>query len=199
LRSFYRESIVAVGVYTPIVLALFLVDVREPWVLWGSLVIALAYVAMCVHGLRRPSPHSWLPLAMHASLSVGVVILTRITSPLLVFPVMCAMMTMVALGHRGGAPRWTFAAFGIAPILSAAALEGLGLWSPTMVWRAGTLEIHSALLDLDAVPWVIPVLVISSVFPVVVGTILLGRVHDLGEGLAREAHVQRWQLQQLVE
>jgi serine/threonine protein kinase len=198
LRSFYRESIVAISIYAPLLSGLLVFGLNEPWVLYASLGISLVYVLLCILGLRRTEPRSYIPLLMHTCTSITLVLITRLFTPLLVLPVLVAIATTASVSSPGGAPRWAFALVGTLPVLGAGALELLGIWPPTMVWVNGTLELRSALVELGDSSLVIPVLLILSSFPLVIGTALTGRVQRLVDDIVRAAHVQRWQLEQIV-
>jgi hypothetical protein len=135
---------------------------------------------------------------MHTCTSVTLLLLTRLFSPLLVLPVIAAMTVMVTSPYAGTAPRWAFALVGTIPVLGAGLLELTGVWTPTMVWTNGTLQLRSALLELGDAPLLIPLLLLLSAFPQIVGVLLSGRVQRLAAEIARTAHVQRWQLEQIV-
>jgi serine/threonine protein kinase len=200
LRSFYRTSVVAVLVYTPLLGVLAAFGLRERWVLATGIGCMLIYLLLCIYGIRRTRAHTYLPLMLHACVSAAVFVLARLFTPLLVLPVITAMNSMVTSAYSGSAPRWAFALIGTLPVLGAATLELFGLWTPTMILTDGTLQLRSAMLDLQG-SWsslVIPVLLVLSTFPLVVGTVLSGRVQQLSEEIARTAHVQRWQLEQIV-
>jgi serine/threonine protein kinase len=198
LRSFYRQSIVAISIYTPLLSGLLVFGLREPWVLYAALLFAVIYVLLCIYGLRDTQPRSYVPLMMHTCTSLTLLFLARLFTPILVLPVIVAMASMVSAAYPGGAPRWTFALVGMLPVLGAGALELLGVWPPTMIWANGTLELRSAAIDLGGLGLVIPALLGLSAFPLLIGTTLSGRVQELADDIVRTAHVQRWQLEQIV-
>jgi hypothetical protein len=61
----------------------------------------------------------------------------------------------------------------------------------------GTLELTSA-LELGDSPLVLPVLLILSAVPLGIGIGLGSRHQRLNDAITRTAHVQRWQLEQMV-
>ena len=198
LRLFYRASLTVLALYIPLVIGLPFIEVREAWVVPVMFLCGFTYIGQCLYGLRNTKPRTLIPLGLQASIGVGMLVLARLTSPLLVLPVLTVMNTMVTIPYRSGVPRWAFIAVGVLPVVVPALLEFTGVWPATMVYADGVLSIHSELLDVDDVTWIIPALLTLSVFPLIVGTPQVGRVQQLSDDLARDAHIQRWQLEQLV-
>jgi serine/threonine protein kinase len=197
LRSYYRGGITAIAIYATATLLLLFVGVREAWAIYTALALAAVHVLLSIHGIRRTQPHTYLPLMIHSCTCVTLLILTRVFTPVLILPVIVAMATTVAAAHSGSAPRWAFALAGMLPVLGGGALELLGVWPPTMVWSDGTLALRST-LELGDSALVLPVVLLLSAFPLGMGIALSGRQQRLSDDIAREAHVQRWQLEQIV-
>jgi serine/threonine protein kinase len=197
LRTHYRTGIVAISIYAPLTAVLLLVGVREPWAIYTALALALVHVSLSSYGIRHTQPRSPLPLLIHTCTCVTLLLLTRLFTPVLILPVVVAMATTVAAAHPGSAPRWAFALTGMLPVLGGGALELLGVWAPTMVWTNGTLELTSA-LELGDSALMIPLVLVLSAFPLGMGIGLSARRERLSDDIARTAHVQRWQLEQIV-
>jgi hypothetical protein len=197
LRSHYRTGTVAIAIYAPLTALLLLVGVREPWAIYTALALALVHVSLSAYGIRHTQPRSYLPLLIHTCTCVTLLVLTRLFTPVLILPVVVAMATTVAAAHPGSAPRWAFALAGMLPVLGGGALELLGVWAPTMVWTNGTLELTGA-LELGDSALMLPLVLVLSAFPLGMGIGLSARRERLSDDIARTAHVQRWQLEQIV-
>jgi eukaryotic-like serine/threonine-protein kinase len=197
LRSFYRASLTALALYLPLMLVFPFVELREAWVVPSLMLCGLVFVGLCVAGLRDTRADTRLPLGLHIATCFGMLVFARFVTPLLIVPAL-VMNTMVTLPYRSGTPRWAFVAVGVCAVLIPAALEFAGIWPSTMAFEGGVLRLRSAMVEIGDSPWVIPGLLMMSVFPMVVGNPQIGRVQQLSEDIARAAHIQRWQLEQLT-
>ena len=197
LRSFYRESLVMMALYTPLIFGAFLVELREVWSLYGMAALSVVFGATCVWAWRRAGPGDGVLFVLHLLISAAMLMLARITTPLIVLPLVSALNTLVTSAYSRGRRRWIFGLVGMMPVLVAGTLELTGVWPPTMRWESGRLILESAVLPFDSPNMIIAALLLSAL-PVMASTIVVGRVSDESDQVERDAHVQRWQLEQLV-
>ncbi len=166
--------------------------------LWATLAGSVCYALGCVYGLRRGGVNSYLPLLLHGIVCVSLLMLTRLFSPILVIPVLVTMNVMVTAATPGGAPRFSYGLLGLLTILVAGLLEFVGVWPPTMHWGQGVVTLESAMVSFGDDAPVLAALVVFSALPMLISTPLNARIQRRGDAIHREAHLQRWQLEQLM-
>ncbi|MCZ7681649.1 MAG: hypothetical protein M5U28_23785 [Sandaracinaceae bacterium] len=194
----YRGHIIAIALYTPIMLAcVSFLEVRSyvPVVIGAAaMLLTAAYAAW----MRRTDPTSWWSvLGVQLFVTVAFVSVGTMLSPLLTVPVFVAINTLITALYPGHAPRWSIALVGTVPPLAYALADFAQLVPSSMRVVDGALHVAPPALG-PMQPWVLLVMVLLSFVPPAVAVTLAGRVDDQAEAARRALHVARWQLAQIL-
>jgi serine/threonine-protein kinase len=168
---------------------------------WGENLLSLVPITLAfllsaaALRMKRVSVLNTVLVALLSSFALGGT--SRMFGPFVAVPVVAALNTMSFTFKPDRVWRVTTIAIGTLAILVPAALEALGVVSPSYVFQGGTMSIVPHVLNLPQVPTLI-ILAVSSALSVVVSTFYVGSVRDQLSNTELELQRYIWQIKHLV-